>query len=90
MQQWYNSIMALSIKNEETNLAVAKLAALTGLSMTETIKQAVEEKLTRLQTSDEQLEHILAIGRDCASRLPKQLKEHAHGYLLYGSDGLPK
>jgi antitoxin VapB len=81
--------MALSIENEETSLAVEKLAALTGLSMTEAIKQAVEEKLARLQTADQKVEHILAIGRDCASRLPKQLKDYEQGDLLFGRDGLP-
>lgn len=78
--------MAVDITSEETNLAIAKLAALTGLSMTEAIKQAVEEKLARLQAADEEVEHILEIGRDCASRLPKQLKQHEHGDLLFGRD----
>jgi antitoxin VapB len=82
--------MALSIKSEETSLAVAKLSALTGLSMTEAIRQAVDEKLARMQTTDEQVEHILAIGRDCASRLPSSLLTQDHGELLYGADGLPE
>ena len=81
--------MALNIKNEETSLAVAKLASLTGLSMTEAIRQAVEEKLARLQNVEERTEHILAIGRDCASRLPDSLKKQEHGNILFGTDGLP-
>jgi antitoxin VapB len=81
--------MALSIKNEETSLAVAKLASLTGLSLTEAIKQAVEEKLARMQNREERTNHILAIGRDCASRLPSALRAEDHDAILFGSDGLP-
>ena len=82
--------MALSIKNEETSMAVAKLAAITGLSLTEAIKQAVDEKLARLQSAEEEIEHILEIGRDCSSRLPESLKREDHGTLLFGADGLPR
>ena len=82
--------MALSIKNEETSMAVAKLAAITGLSLTEAIKQAVDEKLARLQSAEEEIEHILEIGRDCSSRLPESLKGEDHGTLLFGADGLPR
>ncbi len=82
--------MAINIKNEETSQKVAKLAAMTGLSITEAIKSAVEEKLARLQTSDEKINHILEIGRDCAARLPKELIDEDHGQILFGSDGLPK
>ena len=81
--------MALSIKNDETCLAVASLAAMTGQSLTEAIRQAVEAKLDRLQTSDDDIERVLAIGKDCASRIPRWLLQEAHGSLLYGCDGLP-
>lgn len=81
--------MALSIKNEETSRAVARLASLTGVSLTEAVKQAVEEKLARLQSGTEHTEQILAIGRDCAARLPAELKTREHGDILFGSDGLP-
>lgn len=82
--------MAINIKNEETSLLVSRLATLTGVSVTEAIRKAVEEKLDRMLTSDQQIERILAIGRDCASRLPEHLRTSDHGDLLYGSDGLPK
>jgi hypothetical protein len=58
--------------------------------MTVAVNQAVEEKLARLQTSTQQINHILQIGRDCASRLPKGLAQRDHGDILYGADGLPK
>ena len=82
--------MALSINGEETSLAVANLSALTGHSMMEPIRQAIDEKLARMQTSDEQVEHILTLGRDCASRLPATLVTQDHGELLYGADGVPE
>jgi antitoxin VapB len=82
--------MALSIEDEETCLAAARLAAVTGQSLTEAIKQAVEEKLARLQTSEDQIERILTSGKDCAARIPKHLRDVSHGDLLYGPDGLPK
>lgn len=81
--------MALSIEDEETCLAAARLAAVTGQSLTEAIKQAVEEKLARLQTSDDDIERIIEIGRDCAARIPKWLLDAEHGSLLYGCDGRP-
>lgn len=81
--------MALNIKNEETSRAVARLASLTGLSLTEAIKQAVDEKIGRIENADDRIEHILAIGRDCAARLPEALKTREHGDILFGADGLP-
>jgi hypothetical protein len=44
--------MALSIKDNETDLLVRRLAKVTGEDYTKTIKHAVWEKLTRL-TQDE-------------------------------------
>ena len=81
--------MALSIKNEETSRAVAKLAALTGLSLTEAIRQAVEEKIDRLSRTEDRTEQILALGRDCAARLSGVAKTNNHEDILYGKDGLP-
>ena len=82
--------MAINIKNEHTSQAIAKLAAATGLSITEAVRQAVEEKLARFESLDVQVDHILAIGRDCASRLPDEVIHKDHGDILFGSDGLPK
>lgn len=80
--------MAISIENEDTCRAVARLADLTGQSATDAIRQAVEEKLASLQNREQQVELILAIGRDCASRLPAILLTVRHGDLLFGDDGL--
>jgi hypothetical protein len=33
---------------------------------------------------------LLAIGRDCAARLPEPYRSSDHADLLYGDDGLPK
>ncbi|MCA0359940.1 MAG: type II toxin-antitoxin system VapB family antitoxin [Armatimonadetes bacterium] len=82
--------MALNIKNEETARVVAQLAEATGTSLTEAIRIAVTEKLERMQSLEEKVERILAIGRDSAARMSAQTKAVDHGDLLYGEDGLPK
>jgi len=41
--------MAISIKNDQTELLARKLAELTGETITEAIRAAVEEKYQRLQ-----------------------------------------
>ena len=40
--------MAFHIRDAETNTAVRKLAAITGLSLTETVRRAAEAELARL------------------------------------------
>jgi len=87
---WDTSTMAINIKNEETTAAVAKLAKITGLNMSEAIRQAVNEKLARLESREAQTDRILAIGRDCASRLPRSVRNSDHAEILYGPDGLPQ
>jgi antitoxin VapB len=84
--------MGLNIKNEETHRLVEKLARLTGESMTQAITRAVRERLERLQRDgeDDLARRLLAIGKDCASRLKEPFRSVDHGKLLYDERGLPK
>jgi antitoxin VapB len=85
-------IVALSIKNAETDKLVQALAALTGESLTEAITVAVRERLARLEAErgPARVERLLSIGRDAAARLKEPFRSADHGALLYDERGLPK
>ena len=84
--------MALNIKNDETQRLVRQLAKLTGESQTTAVTKAVRERLTRLRTrqGESLSDKMLAIGRDCASRLKPPFDTIDHADLLYDEKGLPK
>jgi len=84
--------MSLNIKNEETHRMARELAQLTGESMTVAIKQAVRERLERVQgrSKEEMLERIMKIARECAEHIKEPYKSINHGDLLYDEKGLPK
>jgi antitoxin VapB len=85
--------MSLNIKKVETHRLVKKLAKLTGESQTMAVDTAVRERLERIRaprTQEEQVERLLAIGRDCAKRLKEPYRSIDHGDLLYDEKGLPK
>ena len=84
--------MGLNIKNAETQRLVQELAAMTGESLTGAVTESVRERLDRLRDKDggTMTDRLLAIGRDCAGRLPEPYRSADHADLLYGDDGLPK
>jgi antitoxin VapB len=84
--------MALNIKNEETHRLVQELAALTGESMTTAVARAVRERLERVRRERRggQVDRLLAIGRDCASRLKEPWRSGDVNDLLYDERGLPR
>ena len=82
--------MSLNIKNEETCKLAVQLAKITGESMTQAVTQAIQERLFKLEKNDELAEELLAIGRDCASRLKEPYLSVDHGDLLYDELGLPR
>jgi antitoxin VapB len=69
-----------------------ELAKLTGESLTTAVTQAVRERLDRVRRQERQglAERLLAIGKDCAARLPEPFRSGEHGDLLYDERGLPR
>ncbi|WP_448188047.1 type II toxin-antitoxin system VapB family antitoxin [Azospirillum sp. sgz301742] len=84
--------MGLNIKNEEAHRLAQELATLTGESMTTAVTEALRERLNRVRgdTSGRLADRLLAIGRDCASRLKEPYRSADHGDLLYDDKGLPR
>lgn len=83
--------MSLNIKDESVHAAVRELAALSGVSQTQAVREAVDERLSRLKRRDpRRAERLLAIGRDCAARLDSATLALDHGELLYDDAGLPR
>ena len=89
---WYTGVMAMNIKNPETQRLVQQLAKLTGESLTTAITESVRERLNRLRSAQQAglADRLLAIGRDCASRLKEPFRSIEHGDMLYDERGLPR
>lgn len=84
--------MGLNIKNPETERLIAELSEREGRSKTAVITQAVRERLQRLdkEGKGDFVADVLAIGRECASRLDPETLALDHGDYLYDENGLPK
>lgn len=84
--------MGLNIKNDETHRLAQELASLTGESMTTAVTEALRERLNRVRSDKGGglADRLLAIGRDCASRLKEPYRTADHGDLLYDDKGLPR
>jgi len=89
--------MGLTIKDDEAQQLAEELVALTGESMSTAVTQALRERLDRLrgeqdgeQNGGGLAERLLAIGRNCASRLKEPYRSAEHGDLLYDDKGLPR
>jgi antitoxin VapB len=84
--------MSLNIKSEEAHRLAQELARLTGESMTAAVTQAVRERLDRVRREQAVglADRLLAIGKDCASRLREPFRSVDHADLLYDEWGLPR
>jgi antitoxin VapB len=84
--------LSLNIKSEEAHRLARELATLTGESMTAAVTHAVRERLDRVrrERGTGLADRLLAIGRDCASRLKEPFRSADHGDLLYDEQGLPR
>lgn len=83
--------VALNIRNAETERLAAALARRTGETKAEAVKQALMERLKRLQREDVGLslaDELAAIARHCAS-LPKLDDRPMDEILGYDDHGLP-
>jgi antitoxin VapB len=84
--------MSLNIKNEEAYRLAQELARLTGESMTAAVTEAMRERLDRVRRERAAglADRLLAIGKDCASRLKEPFRSVDHSDLLYNERGLPR
>ncbi|MGH8217269.1 MAG: type II toxin-antitoxin system VapB family antitoxin [Steroidobacteraceae bacterium] len=83
--------MTLNIKDPEAHELAQKLAQQTGETMTRAVKEALRERLARVNREQRRAtaaEDLLAIGRRCAATLKGKPLDHAS--LLYDDQGLPK
>ncbi len=81
--------MALNIKDRATEDAVRALAKATGLSITDAVREAAEEKLMRTSSAkDRVFRELMAIG----DRLSKYevVDNRSIDDMLYDENGLPK
>jgi antitoxin VapB len=85
-------MMALSIKNEETERLAREVARETGETITQAIFRSLEERLMRLsgrRIAGDLAADISRIGARCAA-LPDQDTRSAEAILGYDSDGAPR
>jgi antitoxin VapB len=83
--------MPLSIKNQETEATARKLADLTGESLTEAVRVAVEERYERLskkRAGRSRLDALNEIALRCSSR-PVVSTMNADEVLGYDELGIP-
>jgi len=86
--------MHLNIKSDETYELAAAAAKLTGQSLTQTVKDALNEYLGRIQETKkkerkEELPYKLERLAQKYQKLPI-LDPRDHGEILYDKDGFPK
>jgi antitoxin VapB len=81
--------VSLNIKNEEAHALAVRVARATGESLTEAVTVALRERLARIEQPDDLAEELLALGRDCASRLKEPWRSADHADILYDDKGLP-
>lgn len=82
--------MSLNIKNAETCELATRVARITGENKTEAIHKALLARLEKLSQPRISAEEIMAIGRACAARIPKKIRESNYDDYLYDEFGLPK
>ena len=83
--------MPLNIKDSETDALAKRLASLTGESLTQAVKRAIQERLARVEKSRrairlaDELDHI---ALHCAG-LPRRDRRSAEQIIGYNERGLP-
>lgn len=84
--------MALSIKDSETDALARRLAAQTGQSLTEAIKDALQRRLLEEESNRQGglSKRLLDIGRHCSQHIERPFHSSDHGELLYDEKGLPR
>lgn len=82
--------MSLNIKDPEAHRLAKRIAGETGQSLTETVVQALREKLERLEDRSEAnlVDELNAIVQRAAPHIRRPYVDHAS--LLYDENGAPK
>jgi antitoxin VapB len=82
----------MNIKSKEAYRLTKQLSKLTGESLTTAVTEAVRERLDRVRREHgvDLAERLLAIGRDCVTRLKEPFRTIDHENMLYNDRGLPK
>jgi hypothetical protein len=87
--------MTLTISNEAVYRDIEKLAALTGLSMTAAVGEAVAKRLAEIGMDSEapsrkaKFHELMRIAEECARELKESGISSDHSF-LYDEHGLPK
>ena len=83
--------MRLNINDSETHALAKRLASLTGESLTQAVKQALQERLARVEKSRRAIrlaDELDRIALQCAA-LPRRDKRSAEQIIGYDERGLP-
>jgi antitoxin VapB len=83
--------MALNIKNPDADRLARELAELTGLSITDALVLAIQEKLDRERARGNATRRVRDISRirERFNALPLRDTRHADDIVGYDKDGLP-
>jgi antitoxin VapB len=84
--------MTLSIKDPETDALARKLAELSGLSITDAVREALEMEIARLEreaSKEARAEKLREIVKRAAPILRGKMTATDHGDFFYDEDGLP-
>jgi antitoxin VapB len=90
LEEERKNLVALNIKDPETDRLARELAKATGETVTDAVKHAVEERLMRLPQKGKRslAEELMEIGRHCAAA-PEFDPRSADEILGYDENGLP-
>jgi antitoxin VapB len=85
--------VSLNIKNEKVHQLAVQLADLTGESLTQAVRKALELRLERelaQRGAGGKAQRILEFAARFSVGVRRPLNSADHATLLYGEDGLPK
>ena len=86
--------MSLNIKNPEAHALAARLAKLTGETMTEAVTEALRERLERIENigaiDEKRFRKLKDLVKDSRRLWREPYLSIDHGELLYDEFGLPK
>jgi antitoxin VapB len=85
--------MAIQIEGPDTIRLIEDLSRRTGESAETVVRVAVQERLARIRTPQEEAQRrarLEALIEDLSSRLKEPYRSLDHGEWLYDDDGLPR